>query len=107
MLAGHERPSSSAFHFPHTQVVGSASQAVSVMNAASYALLEVEAAMRSAEAPDVARLARATAVIEAANAAVDAMQEIAPHRHPLLPPSFHGILATTMICPTPTTWRMP
>ena len=67
---------------PPPQVVGSASQAVSVMNAASYALLEVEAAMRSAEAPDVARLARATAVIEAANAAVAAMQELAPHRHP-------------------------
>ena len=55
LLAGHECPSSSAFPFSLTQVVGSASQAVSVMNAASYALLEVEAAMRSAEAPDVAR----------------------------------------------------
>ena len=56
LLAGHNRPPPLRLPLPPTtQVVGSASQAVSVMNAASYALLEVEAAMRSAEAPDVAR----------------------------------------------------
>ncbi|GAX77241.1 hypothetical protein CEUSTIGMA_g4688.t1 [Chlamydomonas eustigma] len=90
------------------EVVGNAAQAGSIMAAAKYALMEVEAAYLKAEKegapePDPVLLAKAAAAIDAANAEADALQLMLPLRHPpgSYAPYKHG--ASSYTCDSGTT----